>query len=319
MTEEENLAIDIFIDENHDFCTECDYKFIDHDDEICVIGFNKENELVNCCLRCEGNVINEVHRTSFYERKYETPRANSVLWRYMDFSKYVSLLSTSSLFFAGAGTFDDSLEGAQGIKSNKPVWDEHYLTFFNEAIKNPPDGGVSPLEEKDVNAKSLELLKQLEFSGKHLRDKNYISCWHENDHESEAMWRLYSSYMENAVAIRTTYKDLSASINPKKRKNIQIGRIKYINFKKEFSGVNSAFWRKNISFEHEKEVRALYCELNKVELGKLIKCDLNILINSIHVSAKAPAWLKDTLNDVNKKYGVAVEVSESELTATAFY
>ena len=34
----------------------------------------------------------------------------------MDFAKYVSLLSTSALYFARADTFNDTFEGAKGLK-----------------------------------------------------------------------------------------------------------------------------------------------------------------------------------------------------------
>jgi len=37
---------------------------------------------------------------------------------------------------------------------------------------------------------------------KKLRDELYVSCWHSNQHESAAMWALYSR--TSGIAIRTT-------------------------------------------------------------------------------------------------------------------
>ncbi|TFH84902.1 hypothetical protein EQG41_20090 [Billgrantia azerbaijanica] len=235
----------------------------------------------------------------------------------MDFSKYVSLLSRSSIYFARSDTFEDHFEGAQGVKSNREKWDRHYLEFFERAILSSPDVGITQLTGDEVKSESQRLLKQLQNIGEYGRERTYINCWHENEHESEAMWRLYSSYINNAVAIKTTYKRLSSSLE--ERENIQIGMVEYLDFKKQFSGVNSAFWRKRKSFQHEREVRAVYFEFNNENPGILIPCCLSTLIEAVYVSPKAPDWFKSVVNDVNSKYGLDVLVSDSELNEEPFY
>ena len=42
---------------------------------------------------------------------FTPPCNNAVLWRYMDFTKFISLLDTSSLFFARADKLGDLFEG----------------------------------------------------------------------------------------------------------------------------------------------------------------------------------------------------------------
>jgi len=42
----------------------------------------------------------------------KTPPAETVLWRYLDFTKFVSMLDSSSLFFTRCDLFDDPFEGS---------------------------------------------------------------------------------------------------------------------------------------------------------------------------------------------------------------
>jgi hypothetical protein len=235
----------------------------------------------------------------------------------MDFTKYVSLLCTSGLYFARADTLEDRFEGAKGLKKNKLKWDQHYLSFFKEAIKNPPEGHEWDQPEEVAEREAQRLLKDLESGGEAHRKRVFISCWHENENESEAMWRLYSSFLGNAVAVRTTYKSLYLSLG--RNPSIDIGRVKYIDFKKSYAGVNDSFWRKRKSFEHEKEVRALLHDHEHELTGKVIACDLSVLVEEVFVSPTAPKWFVNLVNDINKKYGLNIEVSPSELNEEPFF
>ena len=43
---------------------------------------------------------------------FNTPTDNTLIWRYMDFTKFISLLETSSLFFAQGDKLGDPFEGS---------------------------------------------------------------------------------------------------------------------------------------------------------------------------------------------------------------
>ena len=54
-----------------------------------------------------------------------------------------------------------------------------------------------------------------------------VNCWHENEHESAAMWKLYIKSVEG-IAIQSTYSKLKKSfINDE---IIFIGKVKYIDY-----------------------------------------------------------------------------------------
>jgi hypothetical protein len=301
--------------EHFDTCTNCGHKFVEADHSCS--GYLADDEPAYLCDGCSEKLTELAARTYFIPRPYETPPANARLWRYMDFTKYVSLLSSRGLYFTRTDYFEDIFEGAKGLKKNKAKWDSHYLEFFRSAIKNPPEGYKCELSDGEVEEQAQKLLSDMESRGETHKRRHFVSCWYESEHESEAMWRLYSSFLANAVAVRTSYKNLYVSLG--RDPSINIGRIQYIDLKKNYAGVNDAFWRKRKSFEHEREVRALLLDFNCQDPGKTVPCELEVLIEEVFVSPKAQPWFVHLVNDVNEKYGVTVKVSSSELVEEPFF
>jgi hypothetical protein len=301
--------------ENHDNCVACGYAFKEGDTSH--LGYDKSGKPLYVCDKCSNQLHETAVRHYFSPRPYDIPTDNAKLWRYMDFTKYVSLLSTPGLYFARADTFSDAFEGAKGLRKNKQKWDEHYLSFFKMAIKNPPEGFNCDMPDEEIEKQAYKLLLDLEGAGESIKKHTFISCWHENEHESEAMWRLYSSFIDNAIAVRTTCKKLNLALG--RNPSISIGRVRYIDFKKKYAGINDSFWMKRRSFEHEKEVRAIIIEHDTTELGKVVPCNLSVLIEEVFVSPSAPDWFVNLVNDLNNKYGLNIKVSSSELNAEPFF
>ena len=55
------------------------------------------------------------------------------------------------------------------------------------------------------------------------------------------------------------------------------------------------------------------------EEGKLIPCDLDLLIEDVFVSPYAPERFIHLVNDINEKYSMKIKVSRSELTEEPFF
>lgn len=301
--------------EYHDECVLCGYKYQRGDTTH--LGYDIDDNPLYVCDKCSKRLKETAVRYFFTPRPYEIPPADSKLWRYTDFAKYVSMLSTKGLYFSRSDFFLDSFEGAKGLKKNKIKWDNYYLNFFREAIKNPPEDYEFKYSDKEVENQAKRLLGDLEFGGRIAKTHTFINCWHENEYESEAMWKLYSSFLENAIAIRTSYRSLynGLGFNP----SINIGRVKYIDFRKSYAGINDSFWYKRIAFDHEKEVRAILFDRDCPDKGRIVPCDLSILIEEVFVSPSAPNWFTQLVNDVNEKYGINKKVSPSELIQEPFF
>lgn len=166
----------------------------------------------------------------------------------------------------------------------------------------------------------------------HIKEFTFINCWHKNEYESDAMWKLYSKVPE-AIAIETTYTKLINSILVNPSTNIFISEVSYLDYnteKNSFSSVMSPFTSKGMSYKHEEEVRLVLQTMymkKKGEtileshgtLGKYINVDLNSLIEKIHLSPSSPLWFKKLINDILIKYELKKSVCESRLNDMSVY
>jgi len=316
MTHKHTKELDRFYHDNRKVCTNCGHLF--SEGETAHLGYLKDRYPAVLCDRCATLLDETVVRYYWMKEPFETPSPEDKLWRYMDIAKFISMLCTKSLYFAPANSFDDPFEGAKGISEHEDKWNGFYLEFFRHAIKTAP--GIS---EKDASGEKLEvtaqrLLNELAQSGLHDRKNICISCWHCNDFESEAMWKLYSVNVTNAVAIETTYQRLYQALG--EDPYIDIGRVKYIDYRKQFSGIGcGAFWYKRKSFEHEHEVRALIRNYENTGKGVSHPVDLDVLIENIYVSPYAPEWFAQVVRDIVKRYELNKPVLYSTMIEKPFY
>ena len=222
---------------------------------------------------------------------FNPPPDDAVLWRYMDFVKFVSLLEQNSLFFPRADRLDDPFEGYFPISSLKRR--------------------VSPAEATEI----FNIYKGL-------TSVTLISCWHESLHESEAMWKLYSKETDG-IAIRTDFDSLRKSFTGSQR--MRFGRINYIDHEADYPDTTS-FWspflQKRKSFAHEHEVRVIIQEFPPEQIfdltplydaGNYYEVDLSILIHEVVVAPYAPDWLVKLVQSVAVRYKLKALVNKSRL------
>ena len=89
------------------------------------------------------------------------------IWRYMDFTKFVSMLENQGLFFSRADKLGDRFEGTYP-KAEFETW------MKNSATIGVPAGATS------AHRKIMQAVRKW----------TVVNCWHMNDHESAAMWKL---------------------------------------------------------------------------------------------------------------------------------
>jgi hypothetical protein len=234
----------------------------------------------------------------------EHPHNNQNIWRYMDFSKYVDLLTTSELYFTRADKLEDP-------------YDCSPMQFFGKPYKQlPPE--------------AKEWTRKINTFG---RLFVYLNCWHMNNVESAALWRLYSENKYETIAIQSTFGKLESGIKDKwPRDGIFISNVKYdphnagkpideIPGGKLFTALG---WEniiyKRPSFVHEKELRAFIYQRvdklkeaplrNEVHLEKLmkdrpeyirIKITPSDLIEKVYVSPLANDLFVEKVKNVSGK------------------
>ena len=133
-------------------------------------------------------------------------------------------MSSSALYCSSAASFSDPFEGAIGLVENRPDYEAEIAAQLKR-LKEETLGGLTP-QEAVVRLERESFLR---------RKTTFVNCWYESDHESMAMWRLYSTDNSNAVAIRTTYGRMRDAL--KVKTGVGIGRVNYIDFSNPPEGV----------------------------------------------------------------------------------
>ncbi len=315
MTLKHTRELDIFYKENRKKCTNCEHVFTEGD--CAHLGYLKSRKYAVLCDKCSHLLDETVIRYYWQELEYEEPLPDDMLWRYMDLSKFISMISRGELYFAVSSTFEDIFEGAKGTLDKKNEWDRFYLDYFQNAMLTAPGQDLSKLTLEKIKSDSERLLNELNLIGESNRKSTYISCWHMNNYESEAMWKMYSKDVTNAIAIQTTAGHLYEALY--RDPAIDIGKVQYIDYQKRFTSVNGAFWYKRKSFEYENEVRAIVKKHNILEKGMYIPINIDKLIDRVYVSPYAPEWFVDVVKSVVDKYKIDVPVLHSQMLEKPFY
>ena len=225
------------------------------------------------------------------------------IWRYMPPVRFKSLIHDGALFFCRADKFCDKWEGIFPMKMiEKFELDKH--SFSSD------DGGAYTPCEWHIQKESRSHL---------------ISCWHANDSESMAMWKIYGGKRGDAVAIQSTIGRLKKSLNANGER-IWIGEVEYIDFRDwepknrsfNFNEPNTlkTFFLKWNYFKYENEIRAIinkaYSE-HKSNKGLLIKVDIPELFEKVYVSSTANPKLEKKLSNFLKRSGYSFPVCRSDL------
>ncbi|PNM54836.1 DUF2971 domain-containing protein [Vibrio harveyi] len=228
-----------------------------------------------------------------YEYNFmENPGGDTKIWRYMDFTKFVSLISTNNLIFPRADMFDDPYEGVFPLKTIEAVREHNSVDIANQLIVG------SEAFQKSV----------------------FVSCWHMSDFESAAMWDLYLSGTEG-VAIQTDVDTLREFFKTSELQ-ISTSKIKYLDYDSQVIPATNMMYpyvHKRNSFEHEKEFRALISDHDTNDAIKQVKINARDLIKRVYVCPKAPNWFYEIVVDVVKQYGVDVPIEKSAMYTRPTY
>ena len=213
---------------------------------------------------------------------------NTVVWKYLDLSKFLDLLLSQKLFMSRSDKFEDQYEGT----FSEPTFEE----IKKLSIDNP------------------DFLKYYKIH----REKVAISSWHINEYESFAMWQIFTQNSEG-LAIQSTIGRLQEALAPEINFNQYIGEVNYIDYKKEhipFDDLFFPFLFKRKSFQYEGEVRIL-TDIGdssvKINEGLKINVDINALIEKIYIHPKSENWYKNLVIQLVKQLGFDFTIEKSDL------
>ena len=213
---------------------------------------------------------------------------DTIVWKYLDLSKFLDLLLSRKLFMSRSDKFEDQYEGT----FSEPTYEE----IKKLAINNP---------------------EFLNYYKTH-REKVAISSWHINEYESFAMWQIFTQNSEG-LAIQSTIGRLQKALEPEKNLKQYIGQVNYIDYKKEYIPFDDMFFPflfKRKSFQYEREVRIISDTSDtKISINDGIKINVDIsqLIDKIYIHPKSENWYKNLVIQLVSKLGFDIEIEKSDL------
>lgn len=217
-----------------------------------------------------------------------TTNEDTIVWKYLDLSKFLDMLLSKRLFMSRSDKFEDQYEGT----FSEPTFEE----IKKIAANNP---------------------KFLDYYKSH-REKVVISSWHINEYESFAMWQIFTKNNEG-LAIQSTIGRLKKALEPERKTQQYIGEVNYIDYKKEYIPFYDSFFPflfKRKSFQYEREVRIISdvsSDNLKINDGLKIDVDINQLIERIYIHPKSENWYKNLVIELVEKLGFGFTIEKSDL------
>ncbi|HEY5222744.1 MAG TPA: hypothetical protein VIJ18_06815 [Microbacteriaceae bacterium] len=214
----------------------------------------------------------------YYDREgMNTPPRDTLLWRYMDLAKYLSLLHHSALYFSRKS----------GLENLDP-WE----SYLGQAVA--------------VNdGQFWERWQRLP----------YVNSWHVAANESAAMWQVYRG-RGFGVAIRTTWDHLAESFI-EDEEIVWGGAVRYVDYEVEapnFLNAYNPLFMKRKAFEFEHEARLLVQSTDDDgPAGREIHVDIPTLIQEVVVSPYEPSWVAELISEVTSDRWPTVPIAQSQL------
>ena len=234
-------------------------------------------------------------------RLLKKPSRGAILWRYMDFTKFLALLETQELHLTQIARFDDPFEG-------------HPPRMVVEVHRAMPFG----LSDKQYEKLGIEINEGLK-SFRNSRNTIAASCWHLNEVESAAMWSLYLRSGEG-IALKTTFGRLVASLRGS-LVGVHGALIEYVDFESFFPVHRDPLvWAtyKRESFEHEQEFRIL-AKIDSTSPGVAVKVELSKLIKAVYIAPTVPKWIGSIVEKLLLRYELDCPVIQSSLDEAPMY
>ena len=255
---------------------------------------NTKNEVVEGFQPHDGNIIK--------------------IWRYMDLTKLVALLETGSLHFARADTLGDPYEGSWS-RLNKAAEEQPFRQVIASLER------VHPEVAEQINA----LLQSRKNTTHLIRKITYINCWHSGETESAAMWNLHGT-TAGSIVIQSTYKKLMDALTD----NFFMGMVQYKDYGSSEDWIPGdnllyPFIHKRKEFEYESEVRAFTLSAEVLEsgddkqLGIAVDIDIDKVVETIRVQPTTPAWARESIEKLIKKYDWDGKVRPSQIDILPAY
>lgn len=215
-----------------------------------------------------------------------TPPNKTVLWRYMDFARFVEMIESQSLWFSRVDQLEDPLEGTH------------------------TDAELAGIR-KNLKKERAEQLIRVVRSG---RTDIFVNCWRAGTAESLAMWDLFGKG-SGVVAVKSTV-GLLKRVVADYAEAVYISQLRYVDWSDShgLDNVLVACSRKDLSYKHESEVRAMIMgyKPGAKKVGIRVSIDVSELISEVIVGPREKPWVVELVQNVMKRYKLSPPVVASD-------
>jgi hypothetical protein len=227
-----------------------------------------------------------------------TPEETSgptTLWKYATFQKFLDFLLMKRLYFRRIDKLTDPFEG-----------------MMPPDLYSPSSSGAAEIEAAAILEKHALYIERE-------RTKVFTNSWHQNEYESEAMWKIFGG-AGHSIAITAK---LSSLVKALRDQDLTLGKVLYKDTIKDDFTLSDIFdfaLLKRKPFEHEREFRLLYINNDGEHSPKLldenglhIHVEPKDIIEAIYVSPLSEPWQAELTQHIVAREGLAERVILSTL------
>lgn len=275
---------------------------------------------------------------------FNRPTISVPLWRYTDLSKFVDLLTSKSIWLTNLELLaaDDPYEGLpDAMQFPHRLWKtindvpkelrEQIIQFYVGGDESKAD---------DAFRRWFMLEEQQCYSSTYGRRQLFINCWHAANHESAAMWKIYSTPGAGVAVITNGARMEEALSN--NSEEVHLGAVEYQQPGTLLFGASNSFDKilmKRAQFSYEQEVRLVHWDTNDIHdplvnfswndetmrfddivedtrpirPGHSLEVDIDTLIQRVVVSPAAAPWYTPMIERLKDQLGYSFPVEKSSL------
>jgi hypothetical protein len=234
----------------------------------------------------------------------------------MDLAQFLSILDKQALFFPSVATL---------------------------AKADPYEGEPLPTKLRVAQERGAAALHAFRLNCEVFKHLNFYNCWHMNDSESDAMWKVYLKG-SHGLAIQSTVARIKSSLQNCLTDNVYMALVEYVDYD-TFTATADTYSRsdymfKRLAFRHEQEVRLgtsrngvrtefvddtgrINASNPRVTLadilmhpertGVYVPVSISALVERVVIYPFAPIWFSELVTSLSKRLGYGFEVVSSEM------
>lgn len=236
-----------------------------------------------------------LHKVKILNKAEKEAEKNTVIWRYMNFVSFYSIVISKALYFKRIDKYTDKLEG----------------TIFKKTVEELYKRRLDYPFTKDVEARKAAENEKLNIET--YKAWTLSNSWIISEDENYLMWKTYLDGHKEGIAIKTTVSKLNECLGDNKEFEVFTMPVSYEPLKTNQLDVYHVSHNKRQYYKSENEFRAtIQFQFNvnrktgertpKFDDGTNVKVDLEKLIDEIYISPFAGDWFYELVESLRKEH-----------------